>query len=186
MLAERRGKWVNALQVQIRLMRKEKIEMEAKFKEEHSQWERERDGLTKQLRYQETQSERRLAWIESLKVEVETQEKEKKREKERFESSKEKHLVREKELRWNVWQRDETARRIRMDADSVFKWFLESIANLAGTFQKKVKKVCRSQCFWTTTFTSILVVIIAPIYSSFFFECVLLNHTFQNKPKQYH
>ena len=136
LLAERRGKWVNALQVQIRLMRKEKIEMEAKFKEEHSQWERERDGLTKQLRYQETQSERRLAWIESLKVEVETQEKEKKREKERFESSKEKHLVREKELRWNVWQRDETARRIRMDADSVFKWFLESIANLAGTFEK--------------------------------------------------
>ena len=136
LLAERRGKWVNSLQVQIRLMRKEKIALEEKFQEANSAWERERDGLTKQLRFQETQSERRMAWIESLKVEVETQEKEKVREKEQYEQYKEIHLTREKELRWNVWQRDETARRIRMDADSVFKWFLESIANLAGASKR--------------------------------------------------
>jgi hypothetical protein len=136
LLADRRGKWVNSLQVQIKLMRKEMVEFQRKYKEEHEQWERERNGLIKQLKYETTQSERRLAWIESLKVEVDVKKKEQIKLKEdtlvQINESKE----REKELKWNVWQRDETARRIRMDVDSVFKWFLESVANLAGASKR--------------------------------------------------
>ena len=146
LLAERRGKWVNTLQVQIRLMRKEKEEAELKFKKERASWERERDGLTKQLNFQTTQATRRLEWVESLKVEVETRQKEKETIKTEHERELGERRTRERELKWNVWQRDETARRIRMDVGSVFKWFLESVANLAGASKRHNDDLYRNGC----------------------------------------
>ena len=136
LLADRRGKWVNSLQVQIKLMRVEMVDFQAKYKREHEGWERERNGFVQQLKYETTQSERRLAWIESLKVEVDVQKKEQARLVVATEARLEKSKDQQQDLKWQVWQRDETARRIRMDADSCFKWFLESIANLCGASKK--------------------------------------------------
>ena len=146
LLAERRGKWVESLQVQIKLMRKQAEEFKAMHKAAQESWERERDGLMKQLRFQQSQSERRLQWIESLKNEVTRQEDEKKALREDMSRARSAHEAREKELRWQVWQRDETARRIRMDVDSVFKWFLESVANLAGASKRHNDQLWRNGC----------------------------------------
>ena len=146
LLAERRGKWVETLQVQIKLMRKKSQEFEAMHKEATEDWERQRDGLMKQLRFQQSQSERRMQWIESLKGEVARQEGEKKALREDMDRARLTHDAREKELRWNVWQRDETARRIRMDVDSIFKWFLESVANLAGASKRHNDRLFQNGC----------------------------------------
>ena len=63
-------------------------------------------------------------------------------------------------------------------------------AELTGDTEPKCKcvdvrskcKKCRSQCF-DTTFTIIVVIIVRIIFTcSFFFECVLSNHTFQTNP----
>ena len=75
-LADRRKKWVESLQVQIRRMRKEAERIAELRRKEHEAWERERDGLTKQLEFHIGQSERRLQWVESLKREIALKEKE--------------------------------------------------------------------------------------------------------------
>ena len=74
-LADRRKKWVESLQVQIRRMRKEAERIAELRRKEHEAWERERDGLTKQLEFHIGQSERRLQWVESLKKEIALKEK---------------------------------------------------------------------------------------------------------------
>ena len=66
-LAITREKWVNSLQVQAALMRQQAENAAMKHAQQVAAWERERDGLTKQVRFHATQSARRKSWVESLK-----------------------------------------------------------------------------------------------------------------------
>jgi hypothetical protein len=131
-VAERRKKWVQSLQVQIGRMRAEAKRIELLRIAEHNAWEKERDGLTQQLEFHISQSDRRLQWVNSLKREISVKEKEKQKVLKQMNIAAAKHADLERELRWNIWQRDETARQIRMDVDSAFLFFAETISQLAG------------------------------------------------------
>ena len=135
-IADRRRKWVEALQVQIGRMRAEAARLAELRRKQHEAWERERDGLTKQLEFHIAQSERRLQWIESLKREIALKETEKLRVLKQMEEAKIEHAAIERKLRWQIWQRDETGRQIRMNVDFAFSFFVETISGLAGISQK--------------------------------------------------
>ena len=131
-LADRRKKWVESLQVQIRRMRKEAERIAELRRKEHEACERERDGLTKQLEFHIGQSERRLQWVESLKGEIALKEKERLRMLDELEAIKKEHAAIERKLRWQIWQRDETGRQIRMNVDAAFMFFAEILSDLLG------------------------------------------------------
>ena len=143
-VADRRKKWVESLQVQIGRMRKEAKRIELLRIAEHQAWEKERDGLTQQLEFHISQSDRRLQWVNSLKKEILVKEKEKEKVLLDMQKAARQHADMERELRWNIWQRDETARQIMMNVDSTFMFFVETISQLAGTSKAHNDRIAKN------------------------------------------
>ena len=71
-----------------------------------------------------------------IKREIALKEKERLKVLDEIEATKKEHAAIERKLRWQIWQRDETGRQIRMNVDAAFMFFAEILSGLAGVSKK--------------------------------------------------
>ena len=130
--AKRRWQWVQSIKIELNNAKNIIESLKLEHQQEHAAWEKERADLSTQLKFHMEQSERRLQHINSLKNEVtllrvaaDQREVEMEKERDVFRAE-------ARSLRWEIWKRDETARRLRTDVDAAFQWFAETLSSLAG------------------------------------------------------
>ena len=139
--ALRREKWVQSLKSEMAAM-KVKASLLAREREKKDHAHRKVvDGLTTQLKSMAAHAGRLDTWVNSLRGEVKMLQDEIFSLNEAAAAEARAHASEVRRFKWEVWRRDETARMLRTNIDCCFLFFIETVAELAGSSQDYNKRL---------------------------------------------
>jgi hypothetical protein len=140
-VGQRRWLWVQTLRSALVTAEEDKLVKEQEFKDAQLAWERVRQKLAAELKHWRNLADRRQQWVHALQDEVAARHREIAHLEADKDTLKREHAKVVRDLKWQVWKRDETARRLRTNADAAFLWFAEVMSSLAGasrTFNQRI------------------------------------------------
>ena len=131
--ALRREKWVQTLKSEMAAMKTEAARIAREREKKDHAHRKIVDGLTTQLRTMTEHASRLDTWVNSLKGEVKMLQDEIFSLNEAAAAEARAHASEVRRFKWEVWRRDETARMLRTNVDCCFLFFVETVAELAGS-----------------------------------------------------
>jgi hypothetical protein len=131
--AHRRGQWVETLRTELVQTRQELAGLKVSYFNLQKRRSDEVQTLRAAIVTEQQKSDRMYLWVEAMKAEIYEYEALLQERNRQMEEMKEQFMVRARRLKWETWRHQVAAQHLHTNADALFLFFAQGLANLAGT-----------------------------------------------------